>query len=96
MRLNKDLEKFTEKHLCWSPILMISLELYIKSFCKIFKNSYLVEHLRTAAGMFHYPCQSTLVFISTFYFDFNFLGQLVAILILLLEKNYLSLEKQIF
>ena len=30
--------------------------------------------------------QSTLVFISTFYFDFNFLGQLVTILILLLEK----------
>ena len=38
-----------------------------------------------AACMFHY-CQSTLVFISSFYFDFNFLGHLVTISILLLEK----------
>ena len=59
----KNFANFTEKHLCWSLLLLelhaSCLQLYWKEIptqvlscqiCEIFKNTYFVEHLRTAAS----------------------------------------------
>ena len=79
MRLNKDLAKFTRKHLCYiefhfnnEPAALLKKRLQHRCFPVNF-------------AKFAIFCESTLVFISTFYFEFNFLDQFVAIRILSLE-----------
>ena len=71
-----------------------SSTVFPENFAKSSRTAILQNTCERLLVCFVILCQSTLIFISTFYFGFNFLGQLIAILIFLLENN-LSLEKQL-
>ena len=73
------LAKFTRKHLCWRVFLIKlqawSLQLYLKEtlaqvfcweFCEIFKNTYLVESMRTATFGLINSCETSIWLLYTY------------------------------
>ena len=45
--VNKDIAKFTGKHLCQNETVV---QVFSCEFCDIFKNTFFIEHLRTTAS----------------------------------------------